>query len=188
MDWSGRERDKLFVSNLGLNFLDLSYLGGVDNAQDGRAFAYADFDHDGATDIVLINRNAPVLQIYRNTILQQDWISLHLIGDGRQTTPDAVGTVVTATCGERQIKRCLDLGTGFGVQNTNTLVIGLGDCEAADRVTVRWPGGKEQTFERVKTREFYRLKVMGKLELVPGYYQTPLKQEAPAQQLTSTRK
>lgn len=185
MDWSGRERDKLFVSKDGTSYLDLSYLGGVDSAQDGRAFVYADFDHDGATDIVLINRNAPILQIYRNTIEQKDWISLDLKGDGRRSNPDAVGASATATCHGAKILRYVDLGTGFGVQNTKTLTIGLGDCRSADTVTVRWPDGTEQTFSNVKTREYYHLKENGALQIVPGYYARP-GNSSPARQTATT--
>lgn len=172
MDWSGRERDKLFLNDGSAGFVDASYLGGVDNAQDGRAFAFTDLDHDGATDIIEVNRDAPILSIFRNRMDQGNWISLHLMGNGRRTNRDGVGARVTATCGDRSIIRTLDLGTGFGVQNTMTLTIGLGDCTRVDRLLVEWPGSQPQEFSNLQSRQYYKI-VQGKPpEIVPGYYKT----------------
>jgi hypothetical protein len=170
MDWSGLERDKLFLCGRGVEYQDSSYLSGLDNPQDGRAYTYTDLDHDGAMDVIVLNRNAPILQIYRNKIPQGNWITFQLSGDARRSDPEAVGALVTATCGDHKVTRCLDLGSGFGVQNTMNLQIGLDSCKMAEKLTVRWPGGKEQAFENVKAGEFYRLKEGGDLQRVHDYY------------------
>jgi hypothetical protein len=170
MDFSGLERDKLFLSSEGKTFQDVSYLSRVDNVQDGRTFAYSDLDHNGSPEIILVNRNAPILVIYQNTLIRGDWISLYLIGDGRRSNRDAVGTRVSATCGGKTVTREIDLGTGFGIQNTKTLTIGLGNCKAVEQLKVRWPDGTKQTFSGVASREYYELNEGKDLQLVPGFY------------------
>lgn len=180
MDFSGLERDKLFLSAQGKGFIDASYLSGMDNAQDGRTFAYADLDHDGAEDIVLTNRNAPILVIYRNTSARGNWIGLHLTGDGRHSNPDAVGSSVVARCGENIVTRDVEIGTGFAIQNSKTLTLGVGTCQTIDELKVRWPGGQEQVFKDVATREYYELAEGKTLELVPGYYQETSQAQASA--------
>jgi hypothetical protein len=174
MDWSGRERDKLFLSENGSRFFDASYLGGVDSPLDGRAFAYSDLDHDGATDFILVNRNAPIIQIFRNTMTQGDWVGLRLTGDGRHSNVDAVGARVTARCGTDSVTRYVGIGSGFGVQNTSTLTIGLGVCPSIDELSVRWPDGREQTFDHLKSGEYYRVSEGASIEPTAGFY-SPLK-------------
>lgn len=172
MDWSGLERDKLFISKGTSGYQDLSYLSGLDSAQDGRAYAYADLDHDGAIDLIVLNRDAPILQIFRNRIPQSNWISLQLAGDSRKSNPSAVGAMVTAVCGDHKVTRCVEAGTGFGVQNTMTLQIGLDTCQKANKIMVRWPDGTEQEFQDVQSKALYHLSEGGTLEAVPGFYQS----------------
>lgn len=170
MDWSGRERDKLFLSGNGSRFFDASYLGGVDCPLDGRAFAYSDLDHDGATDIILVNRNAPIIQIFHNTMPQEDWVSLRLTGDGRHSNLDAVGARVTARCGTESVTRFVGIGSGYGVQNTSTLTIGLGSCPSVDELLLRWPDGREQTFNHLQSREYYRIAEGADIQPVSDFY------------------
>ena len=48
----------------------------------------------------------------------------------------------------------------FGMQNDLTVHVGLGGCEGADEVTVRWPDAQApvQSFTRVPANQFVRLK------------------------------
>ena len=41
---------------------------GLDFIEDGRAFALADFDHDGRLEVLLKNRNAPQLRLVKNVM------------------------------------------------------------------------------------------------------------------------
>src|SRR4030095_15256377 len=45
--------------------------------------------------------------------------------------------------------RELRAGEGFAAQNSATMVIGIGEREAARAVTVRWPAGSAQTLRDV---------------------------------------
>ena len=61
--WSGYERNVFYANNRDGTFSDVSGAVGLDFIEDGRAFALADFDHDGRQEVFLKNRNAPQLRI-----------------------------------------------------------------------------------------------------------------------------
>jgi WD40 repeat protein len=64
--WSGFERNVFFANNGDGTFSDISGAVGLDFLEDGRAFAIADFDHDGRLEVFLKNRNAPQLRVLKN--------------------------------------------------------------------------------------------------------------------------
>ena len=156
---SGNERNKLFL-NAESDFLDISSLSAMDNPADGRAFAYWDFDRDGWTDVAIINANNPLLNVYRNQIGQMKYsdltgniIAVRFVGGNQSAESsqefsgrDGIGAKVKIELpdGTRLLReyRC---GEGFAAQNSATMVIGIGNNAAADKVTVEWPSGKSQT-------------------------------------------
>jgi len=175
MDFSGLERDKLFLSDEGKTFVDISYLSGTDNVQDGRSFAYSDLNHDGVQDIILLNRNAPILVIYEGKITRGNWIGLQLTGDGRRSNRDAVGTRVQARCKNNTITRIVEIGAGFGIQNSKALTVGIGACESVEELIIQWPGGTQQSFKNLSAQTFFELTEGGTLKTREKYYsKTPL--------------
>ena len=64
--WSGYERNIFYANNGDGTFSDISGVIGMDFLEDGRAFALADFDHDGRQEVFLKNRNAPQLRLLKN--------------------------------------------------------------------------------------------------------------------------
>ena len=66
--WSGYERNVFYANNRDGTFSDVSGAVGLDFLEDGRAFALADFDHDGRLEVFLKNRNGPQLRILQNVM------------------------------------------------------------------------------------------------------------------------
>src|SRR5260370_31485213 len=64
--WSGYERNIFYANNGDGTFSDISGAIGLDFLEDGRAFALADFDHDGRQEVFLKNRNGPQLRLLTN--------------------------------------------------------------------------------------------------------------------------
>jgi len=154
---SGFERNRLFLSLQGRQFEDLSGVSGLDALADGRAFALLDYDRDGWQDIAVVNVNAPLLSLYRNDIGLGDSgsarvIALRLVGgnhapesSNRYGPRDGYGAVVTAYVQDAApIVREHRCGEGLAAQNSTTLLIGIGERDAVDSLTVRWPGGTVQ--------------------------------------------
>jgi thiol-disulfide isomerase/thioredoxin len=187
MDLSGRERDKLFLSHAGESFADCSYLSGADGVEDARAFAHADLDRDGHEDLIVVNRNAPLLKIYRNAARGGRFVGVLAEGSaapdarGRASNRDAVGARLVASCGKLRLTREVERGAGFATTNSPSLTINLpAGCERLDQLTVRFPAGEERTFKDVATNRFYRA-VEGKgLKEVPAIYDSR-KPAAPAE-------
>src|SRR5438132_751555 len=92
LSWNGYER-KVLLRNAGygpdgqLRFHDVAMATGADDIKDGRGLAIADFDNDGALD-VLINNNPgdrcrpPIAPTYlhNNIGAKRNWLAVELIG------------------------------------------------------------------------------------------------------------
>ena len=170
MDLSGHERDKFYLSRGAKEVVELSYLSGADGIEDARAFAKADLDRDGFEDLIVVNRNAPLLRIYRNQLgpsTGRRFIGVRVEG-ARQH--DAVGARVTARgCGLSQTRE-IALGAGFATVNAMSLTLGLDRCPKLDELSVQFPGGERRSFKNVAAGGFYRV-VEGKgIQALPGVY------------------
>ena len=162
---SGHERNHLFVSDGGQRFRDVSAISGLDTEGDTRGFVLWDYDRDGWQDIALVNANDPLLNLYRNDIgrLRRQnsdeggqMIAVRFVGGNATAQPsleygplDGFGVKVVVSLGNQRLLREQRCGDGFAVQNSKTMIIGIGDREHADRVEIRWPSGKTYQLERV---------------------------------------
>lgn len=148
---SGHEPNNLFLNLGGSRFADVSGLSGVDHEGDARVIAVWDYDRDGRTDLAITNANAPRLQVFRNRLGEGSgygFVAVRLVGGNRRDQPserwsarDGYGARVVVTIGdERRVTehRC---GEGFAAQNSATRLIGLGDRDQVDSLTVVWPSG-----------------------------------------------
>ena len=131
-------------------------VSGADSIADGRAFALWDYDRDGWQDIVLVNANAPLLQLFHNDIGQRSggdpssgqMIAVLLVGGNRTAAPsgdfaarDGYGAIVAVTFDGLSLMREHRCGEGFSAQNSDTLIIGLGQRSVVSSLAVRWPSG-----------------------------------------------
>src|SRR5260370_41832308 len=92
--WSGYERNIFYANNGDGTFSDISGVIGLDFLEDGRAFALADFDHDGRQEVFLKNRNGPQLRLLKN-VMENLPLSIAFRLRGTKSNRDAIGAVVT---------------------------------------------------------------------------------------------
>lgn len=157
---SGGERNRLLLQGQKEEWVDLCLISGIDYRSDGRGHALLDFDHDGWLDIALISPQNPRLRLLRNQLgdlgLDQHFLSIELIAG--ESNPDAVGTeiLVESRGVTRRFQR--ELGAGLSSQNTKRIHIGMGNTTSLDRLTVRWPSGKEQVLENVKANPHLQIR------------------------------
>lgn len=154
LSFSGNERNRWFYNQNRegqRSFADLSTLSGIDSIADGRGFAIWDFNRDGKIDIALSNSNAPHLNLYINQI-QSDLktVAVRFVGGAKEdaasefTPRDGYGAVITVETSEGLvIKREFRCGEGFAVQNSDTLLIGIGAADSVTNMKVKWPSGIE---------------------------------------------
>jgi len=146
--WSGYERNNFYTNNRDGTFSDVSGAVGLDFVDDSRAFALADYDHDGRLEVFLKNRNGPQLRILHNQ-MQDLGQSISFRLRGRQSNRDAIGAAITVEGGKLRQTKFLQVGSGFLSQHSKEVFFGLGDSTGPVRATIRWPNGLEQRLERL---------------------------------------
>ena len=87
------------------------------------------------------------ISLLRNCIANgRNWLQVELVG--RYSNRDAAGARVTLCADGKQQHREVVLGDGYGSQNTLRQHFGLDQCEAVEKLIVRWPtSGIVQTFK-----------------------------------------
>jgi enediyne biosynthesis protein E4 len=109
----------------------------------GRGAAAGDLDNDGRVDLVVIHRDAPASLLWNRT-KDGHWLGIQLRGTRSGKTP--IGTVVTCRAGARSLVRWSTSGTGYLSAHDPRLWFGLGDATEIDRLEVRWPTGRHQSW------------------------------------------
>ena len=156
---SGHERNVLFLNRRGEQFDDVSGVSGVNHPADGRSTALLDYDRDGWQDLVVVNANAPLLQLFRNEIGElparagtpSSVLALRFEGGNRSATAspelsprDGYGAIAEVELPDATLVREHRAGEGFAAQNSATQLVGLGDVESVKALRVRWPSGRTQ--------------------------------------------
>ena len=170
--FSGHERNHLFLNLRGTEFVDVSGVSGLDDDADGRSFALLDFDRDGWQDVALVNANKPLFELYHNRAAKltggatgpNRMLALRFVGANRSAQPmpgktnrDGLGAVVELQLGALKLMREHRAGDGFGAQNSATLIVGIGERDAVDSLTVRWPSGVVQEMRDVPANQLVTL-------------------------------
>ncbi|HED64930.1 MAG TPA: CRTAC1 family protein [Planctomycetes bacterium] len=109
-----------------------------------RAAAFGDVNEDGAVDVVVVNRDAPVHLLLNRRGTRNRWIELRVLGaDGS----DALGATLTARVGARTLRRDVRAAYSYQASNDPRVHIGLGSGGTGlDQVTVRFPDGHKERF------------------------------------------
>ena len=163
--FSGGETDHLFLSDVGEQFYDLDFLSGLAHPGDGRTACQLDYDRDGWIDFVVASANAPTVQLYRNRIGERfhaeaegsRMVALRFVGGNRTDAPSnewsprsGYGAYATIDLGDKQpLVREHRCGDGRAGVHSATMIVGIGMAERVERITVRWPSGKEQSWKNV---------------------------------------
>ena len=141
--WNGNEPNVFYTRRDG-KWIDASGISGLDCALDSRAFAVTDLDGDGNLDLLLKNRLAPQVKIFRNEATGgRKSIAVRL--KGTKSNRDGIGARVEAD----GVVQWLQAGSGYLSQNTKVLHFGLGDREEVERLSIVWPSGEKQEFRNL---------------------------------------
>jgi tetratricopeptide (TPR) repeat protein/peroxiredoxin len=121
---------------------------GLDFIEDGRAFAFADFDHDGRQEVFLKNRNGPQLRLLKNVMENlPPSIVFHL--RGTKSNRDAIGAAVILETESGRQTRSLQAGSGFLSQHSKEIFFGLAEAKGPLRASIRWPSGIVQELQEL---------------------------------------
>jgi tetratricopeptide (TPR) repeat protein len=157
---SGHERNCCFLNTRSQRFANVSAAAGLDHIGDGRAYALADWDHDGDLDLWTTNRTAPRVQFLRNNSgKKHHYLNLKLTGNGTTTNRDAIGAraEVLLDADQPPLVKSLRAGEGFLGQSSKLLHFGLGDQGRIAGVRIHWPGGEVEQFSGLDADRTYLL-------------------------------
>jgi len=126
-------------------FLEVGDRAGVASMRPGRGAALADFNGDGALDLVVVNRNAPA-QIWRNAGPVGHWATVTLAQPA--ANPTAIGAFVELRTDRGVQRQEVTVGGGHGGGVWGPLHFGLGQAQTAE-VRVIWPDGSLSDWQTV---------------------------------------
>jgi tetratricopeptide (TPR) repeat protein len=137
----GRGEVRLF-RNLGPDgFKDVTADVGLDKIQlkDPRAIVTADYDGDGATDLLITQNHGPAVLLRNEGGNKNNWLRVSF--KGLADNKSAIGTRVEVFAGANRQKFEIAGSSGYLGQNSADFVVGLGQAKEADVVRMLWPSG-----------------------------------------------
>ncbi len=137
----GKGEVRLF-RNLGPDgFKDVTADVGLDKIQlkDPRAVVTADYDGDGATDLLITQNHGPAVLLRNEGGNKNNWLRLSF--KGLADNKSAIGTKVEVFAGANRQKFEIAGSSGYLGQNSTDFVVGLGQAKEADVVRMLWPSG-----------------------------------------------
>jgi hypothetical protein len=140
----------LFQNLEGERFEDASEAAGppITTPRVGRGLATGDYDNDGRVDL-LVSENGGPARLWRNeTPARGHWLLVRLVGPG--SNRDGLGARVTVLSAGREQSAWACSGASYLSASDSRLHFGLGSAPVAERVTVRWPGGRVTTLRDVR--------------------------------------
>ena len=137
----GKGEVRLF-RNLGPDgFKDVTADVGLDKIQlkDPRAVITADYDGDGATDLLITQNHGPAVLLRNDGGNKNNWLRVSF--KGLADNKSAIGTKVEVFAGANRQKFEIAGSSGYLGQNSADFVVGLGQAKEADVVRMLWPSG-----------------------------------------------
>jgi len=156
LDSTFRERKVFYWNQHNGKFKDISLDAGpgITAPFNSHGVAAADFDNDGAVEILVNNSHDPP-SLLKNNGEHGSWLSLKLVGT--KSNRDAIGARVTVNAEGHQQLQEVRSGGGYISQSDFRLHFGLGKATKAEIVEVKWPSGLRQVFHDVDADKFYQI-------------------------------
>jgi hypothetical protein len=156
---SNKLSNYIFQNNHDLTFSNKTKDWGIYKPTVSNAAAYADFDNDGALDLVVCNNNEPAL-LYRNNeneISHHHYVKLRLTGEGMNTKAYGAKAEIKTPDGNKQYQELYPV-RGYQSTVTQDLVFGLSQNTSVEEIKITWPNDKPTILKNVKADTTLELK------------------------------
>lgn len=144
---SAFERNRVFLNVGGREFLDIGHLTGADSDGDGRGVVAADFRNVGRPDLLVRQAGGGPLLLYENHLPAKHYLTVSLRGD--TSNRPGIGARLVAEVSGRKIVREMYPANGYNAQAPSQVLFGLAEDAKVDKLTIRWPSGREQVLTDV---------------------------------------
>ena len=161
-EFAAFDPDNLLLGQHDGRFVEVGHLSGIANDRRGRGAVIADFNVDGALDLVVVNREAPA-SVFRNLGGKTDWGSrpmgnwLQIELQQDSANRNAVGATVLVKSGNDTRLRKVQSGGGHASGHAGFIHVGTGVAERAE-IRVQWPDGEWSAAYRVFANNFVVIK------------------------------
>ena len=121
-----------------------------------RGAAFGDLDNDGDIDVVMSDYKAPAHFLRNEGGNQNHWIELDL--RGTKSNRDGIGARVQLTSGSGKIQyRTVTTAGSYTSANDRRVVFGLGEENAIQQISIRWPSGTQQVIKNPPTDQILHI-------------------------------
>ena len=117
-----------------------------------RGAASGDFDNDGRIDLVVLPIDGAPVLLRNASTAQNSWLGVRLQA-ARGNTEGIGARIEVEFCGTTQLGWVRN-GGSYLSRSDPRMHFGLGNCSAAGRVGVHWPGGHDQTVEGAELNQW----------------------------------
>ncbi|THD49599.1 MAG: CRTAC1 family protein [Bradyrhizobium sp.] len=154
-DFAQKDPNDLLMQRRDGKFVEMGEVAGIASYSQARGAALADFNLDGAIDLLVVNRNQPA-RVWRNdTPGIGHWIEIKAQDDSPNR--DAIGGWIEVRCDDRVQRRELTVGGGHASGQLTWTHFGLGATDKAE-VRVVWPDGQADDWRQAAADSFYLLR------------------------------
>ena len=145
-DFAAYDPDNLLMGGFDGRFTEVGDQAGVSLPTKGRGALIADFNLDGAADLLVVNRGQKA-SLFRNLGGKADFgtrplgnfIEVKLAQTGANR--DAIGAKLAVKIGAKTLNRTIRVGGGHASGISGFVHVGLGTAERAE-IRVQWPDGE----------------------------------------------
>lgn len=127
----------------------------------GRGLATADFDNNGAIDMVVTHTNQPV-SVLRNELTESEsrnWLQLELVGI--TSNRSAIGTRVEVQSGEKKQSFQVTSGASYLSTKSSVIHVGLGKMKDPVQVIIKWPSSETSEIVKLPVNKSYLITEAG---------------------------
>ena len=117
----------------------------------GRGAAFADYDGDGDTDLVVVNNGAAPFLLRNDGGNRNNWIKIRLEGRGANTR--ALGARVSIRSGKLRQVQQVGSQSSYLSQNSLDCLFGIGKADSVDEIDVTFLDGPVRRLTGVKANE-----------------------------------